>query len=319
MLMATTVKIWGCGGTGINQLDGLKNIPTGGAYPAKIELVGIDTSSSNPFDGDYYRVKGMTGAAKDRPVAFEELSKSNIIPEIVDQFEPGDFNIVIGSGGGGTGSVVMPLLTGELLKRGHTTVILFIHTDLSSKEAENSYKTFAGFAGMSSTVYKKPFVVVPYMNSDTGRHIVDMSIYDTVGELAVLVSGAHRGLDAKDIDNLFDYTRVTKAPPQLTLLDLRDSDTIAEYKGFEGVIATGFVTQSLDNVTIPFEHAYNCEGEYTANTDMNDTYAILTAKGTDLVLDNMKQIWERRQSADAAIESVETKVVANESTSGLMF
>lgn len=316
--MAIKMKIWGCGGAGINQLDGLKAIPTGGAFPAKIDLVGIDTSASNPFDGNYYRVKGMKGAAKERPVAFEELSKSNIIPEIVDQFEPGDFNVVIGSGGGGTGSVVCPLLAGELLKRGAPTVIIFIHTDVSSIEAENSYKTFAGFAGMASGVYKKPFVVAPLMNSRAGRSSVDTAVYDIVTKLAVLISGTHRGLDPKDIANLFDYTRVTSAPPQLTLLQMCDADTIETYKGFEGVISTGFVTSSLDSVDLGFSHAYNCEGEFAPDSDINDVYAVLTAKGTGDIIDDMKSMWDQRKVEDEAISKVEANVVTAESTGGLM-
>lgn len=227
------MNIYACGGTGTNVCAEFVNYVQKSAVGfADVECFFIDTSRSNlnPSipEEKIYLVENQEGAGKDRSAIYNPLADAQT--EILHNFKPGDINIVVHSLSGGTGSVIGPIITAELLSRDIPVIVLGIASTPSKKETENSLKTIKSYESISSKLNKPVIMVYKENTPETPRTYIDNEVKTTLVLLSVLFSGQNKELDRSDLVNFLNYPKVTTFPPRLSQLDFF-SKTIKVTKG----------------------------------------------------------------------------------------
>lgn len=218
------VRIFACGGTAINIVSVFGSMGSDAATNkryAEAEVCYIDTSESNvkvssvPAD-QLYLVKGCDGSGKDRAKNAARIKE--ILPEFLHQFKPEDFNIIVHSSGGGSGSVAGPLIYNELISRGKEAIVVVVGTIDSKKELTNTVNTLKGYEHAASS-QDHPVLMAYFENHVHGSMAeVDQEVISTLIKLLIVFSGNNHGLDSEDIKNFINYENVTDFEPSLTLL-----------------------------------------------------------------------------------------------------
>lgn len=211
------VSVYFCGGTGANVNDLLKQqIATfNRSGMADLHPFVIDTSTSNlaTLKDNVYIYKGLDGFGKKRDEDPQAIKKK--IPEILSKFEPQEFNIVVGSISGGSGSIIMPLVVRELLAMGKGVIVLGVVSTDTDTEIENASDTLGNLEKITQST-GRPVIFRPCVNPPDGNQAeVDKSIVLDIMMLAMLFSRRNARLDQSDLRNWLDYHRLTKAPVKL--------------------------------------------------------------------------------------------------------
>lgn len=184
----------------------------------------IDTSQSNrtrdlPAD-DCFFIPDLDGAGQDRRQNYRDIAPA--IAPIIERFTPGDFNIVLFTAGGGSGSVIGPLIMRYLLEHGHTAVAVAVGADDTKKAVENTLGTIKTLETQSATLGQP--VVVSYHENAVGQayHNVDDDVLFALHALERLSDQDNHGLDTADVHNWTQFQRVTGFHPQLASLLICD-------------------------------------------------------------------------------------------------
>lgn len=255
-----TLRIWGAGGAGANLLN-LIDIPSDATGFPDTKYTIVDTSKSN-LDKDQssksnvYLIPGVDGSGKER--RFAHAVAAEHIDQILLDNPIADFNIIIFSLSGGSGSVIGPLLLEALIKRGHSVVALVITSTASAIEAKNAHDTIGTLQNLSTKKLKKPIAISFHENSPkTNRQSVDDIIINSVKSLALLVSGANHELDKKDINKWLHFDKI---PPHLVDLIIYLSD--GDQKLIENVTAISIANLLPDKQVqeLSLGQQYSCVG-----------------------------------------------------------
>ena len=267
-----TMRVYGVGGTGINLISNwmAKRENEELAGYATIDAVGIDTSRSNllpnALEERFYHIEGLDGGGKLR-----NLNVQTLLPEIkpiLSKFQPRDVNVLIASAAGGSGSVLLPLLSKELIAADQITVAILVLTDGSQIETENSRKTIATLANMSKQL-DKPFVV--HFVSEETRDRADKKVREMIADLAMLFSNEHLELDRTDLKHFINYNVVTSAAASLASLNCYASSEPKAMK-INGAIAVAELQPSTD-IPTGIVHA---EYKQLDNQNLSYYYTITT-------------------------------------------
>ena len=228
------VRIYSCGGGGLNIGSRFEryrdNVAPGFAYCAPVY---IDTSRANLntaiSDDNCYLLKEVDGSGKVRAQNHQEIAK--VTRDIIQKFPPLDYNIVISTASGGSGSVIAPLLTAELLSKGAITVVVTIGSTTSVKEAENTLKTLKSYDVIARSEKVNSPVVMSYIQNtgDISRAQADEIQDQLICSLCILFSRENKALDTADLENwaFFNRPGVTPFGPQLVSLHVCDSSADA--------------------------------------------------------------------------------------------
>lgn len=264
MRQKNKIAIYGCGGMGINACTKVINIPTNATGFADVEFTLVDTSQSNLSSSaegmNKYLIPGLDGSGKDRKFTHEQALPH--INTILTKHQPKDFNIVIFSLAGGSGSVLGPLLISELLSRDENVFAFCVGNLDSGIEADNSLKTVATLQGISQSK-QCPVVARFYMNDvDYTRTHVDTQLEHDIRALALFLSGTNEELDNEDIHKFLFFNRVSKVPVPPQLVDFMvfsQTDTAELPSGFVA-IAVASVLPSYDDARLNLGQPYSCAG-----------------------------------------------------------
>lgn len=227
--MKNRISIYGAGGAGANILrfmtkEGIR-ADDGFAYS---DVYYVDTSRSNiPADVPEERVfiyrdpsnQDLKGNGKVRKSNYNILGDNSVTNGILHKFHPGALNIVINSCGGGTGSIVGPLLTKALIEKGENVVVVTVGSMSSMMDASNTLaclKTYDSIASLTKT----PISMV-YLENEPGQSHAEINAiaYRYVLLLTTFFSNEHEGIDNSDLKNFLDFTKVTSYPPRLSSLN----------------------------------------------------------------------------------------------------
>lgn len=275
-----TVRLYGCGGTGINLLsawneDHGRLLPAGGL----IQISYVDTSDSNlPADLNadrVYLLEGKDGSGKVRSENSDEISRSLL--NLLQKMPEGDLNIVLFSASGGSGSVFGPLLMAELAKRNAPTVGIVVGTEESVITCENTLKTLKTLEALADRTSTP--MVISYHHNKTGkpRSQVDIEAREVMSSVALLGGGNFHSLDTRDISNWITY-RTTGVRPQLSLLHVYDDPAVLDEKASDP-ISIASLRKDPDQTTYSILPMYPCEGFVDVAIDNFDQlhYVINTA------------------------------------------
>lgn len=217
MSKSNKVRIYGCGGAGINRAMAIVGIEHG-IDCAEFNAVALDTSSSN-FDRNNltlptYQLKTGVTADGSEAEGSGGVRKSNYpaiaasIKEMLGSHPPSVFNVVIFSASGGSGSVIGPLMIRELNRRGLPTIAVVIGDDNSLLATMNTLKTMQSLDAIAIAT-RRPVVMSYHQNSpDVSRTDVDKDINSVMGSLSILLSGNNHGMDTQDMINFIQYNNV---------------------------------------------------------------------------------------------------------------
>jgi hypothetical protein len=215
--MSKQIRIYGCGGAGVNIVShytGRQSEPG----CAEIMPALVDTSRSNlknreiPQDATYL-VDGLDGSGKIRAENHAEIQKT--IKQILVQIQPTDFNLIVFSASGGSGSVIGPLLVKELSDRKIPVIAVVIGSDESVIAAENTLKTLQSLESIAQGTEMPVIMNYHQNNLNDKRSGVDRSIYSVIGCFSVLASGENLEMDYRDLVHWIQYTKVNNGRPQL--------------------------------------------------------------------------------------------------------
>lgn len=254
-----TVRVFGCGGAGINITSffngaGIEN------GCAEVTPAYIDTSRSNlrsEFnEQDVFILENVDGSGKVRKENHEEIA--NVTRQILLQIPPKDFNIVVFSASGGSGSVCGPLLVAELLERKVPVVALVVGSDESIITATNTLNTLKTLEKISKV--KKLPVVTYYEHNERNRKQseVDRQLQLVISTLSVLTSRMNHGMDTRDILNWVQFSNTTSVQPQLSLLEVFKDK--AEAEATADPISVASVYQDRDEPQVGLVPEYHTDG-----------------------------------------------------------
>ena len=261
---AGKVRIYGCGGCGINLAAKV------GAHPAElglsaVEVVFVDTSRSNLKSASTegipsYLLDGVDGSGKIRRENSDAIADR--IGDLLLEHRPLDLNIVCFSSAGGSGSVFGPLIVKALLERDAPVVAFMVGSVESAITATNSLNTLKSLDVIADRA-AAPLVVYYNQNRrDEPRSKVDADFVNAMLAFRVLGSKQNEGLDSRDLQNFLRFDRACRAQPQLALLEIiasRDVEEIASL-GINHVISVASIFRDTDALPFPLPNEYQATG-----------------------------------------------------------
>ena len=234
------VTVYGCGGMGVNLVSDLL-AGDGELGFAITKTCFIDTSKANlqnkdVNEEDVYLFQGKDGAGKERKAVYEDVVKH--APSILQKFKPTALNIMVHSGGGGSGSVIGPVLAGELLARGEQVILVMVGSTDTRTEILNTINTLKSIESIADK-RGKPLVVHYLENSAKfNRTEVNKMARSAISLLCGLYSGQHEELDSADLKNWLDFLRFQGGKPQLSSLNFSTGSKELSTTGTIASVAT---------------------------------------------------------------------------------
>ena len=255
------IRIYCAGGAGTNIGSMLeKHRQQDEAGFGNIDIVYIDTSISNfkqhVNKTNAYLLEGLDGSGKVRSENHEDIN--NNIRAILQQFKPTDLNIIMASAAGGSGSVIGPLLTRELLHSDVPTVVLTIGSADTRLDTENTLKTIKSYEAIARMT-EAPVVMAYVQNSQTtSRAEADSIMFNTIMSLTVLFSRQNPELDSKDLKHWLQFNKVTTFPIGLATLTILENKSPIENLG--AIISVATLAKEGTSTTLLEMPEYQCVG-----------------------------------------------------------
>jgi len=262
------IRLYCCGGAGINIGSHFENGSQNEPGFANIKLTYVDTSKSNlAREGlskdSVYLLEGVDGSGKVRTENHAEISRN--VRNVLQQFKPSFFNVVLFSGSGGSGSVFGPLIVSELLQQGQAVTVIMIGSDDSAISANNTIKTIKSLDAIAD---RSGLPVVCYYRQnypETKRSEIDADCHYVISTLAVLCSKQNAELDTQDVVNWVQYTKPTSAPARFAKLTLHDTKGV---DAIQSPISIASIMPDPDEPSYNNVPDYHCVG-YPAAKNLN--------------------------------------------------
>ena len=266
-----TINVYGAGGCGINLASKFSNfVPTNGY--AAIKTVYLDVGEGNfpkeASDDQCRTLADEDGSGKIRSQNASVIAER--IPDVLNTHVPATFNVIIFSAGGGSGSVIGPLLARELSRKDAPYVVILIGDNESHTSAKNTYKTYMTLENISQST-NLPISMSWHKNSaETPRTVVDKSVHDEVLKIAKLASGQNRDLDSRDLANWVYYTRPNpELIPQLSLLTITtDASAVSQ---INNPLSVAHLLKGENSLPKDFSPQYSCPGYLPDGDESSDS------------------------------------------------
>jgi hypothetical protein len=299
------VRLYACGGGGINMGHKIDHVAhNNGDSFAQLDVVYIDTSKSNLNSdiqsGSVYLIDGLDGSGQVRRENHGAIAER--VRDILQTFKPVDLNIVLSTGGGGSGSVIAPSIVSELLAKDFPVVVICVGDDSTKKYAENTLNTLKSYDQIASSVRQQPVVMSYLQNSaEMTRPVIDQRIQHLVLSLCLLYSRQNRELDSKDLYNWLHYPKVTSYKPALTALTLIEDLNAIGLAKLGNLISIATLTFDGTDATLPIrpevQYIGYVDAEISKEMKISGAIHYVTSDGvlTDVaaglheVLDEMKE------------------------------
>lgn len=297
------VRLYSAGGAGVNIGAQFVNRPEQDGY-ATIHPAFIDTSRSNLKDNisdkDVYILENVDGAGKIRKEHAGEIQ--NVIKNVLLKFKPMDFNIVVFSASGGSGSVFGPLLIGELIERGLPAIAVVVGSDESALTCLNTMNTLKSLEGVSRSKGKPVVMYYDHNKRGVRRSEIDESLCSAISALSALASRQNDEMDSQDITNWLEYHKSSSVRPQLSLLSIYQSHEKVE--SVQNPISIASLYRSADDDTISVVPDYNTHGFTGPNVDLGPLHFIISVDGVPAIGQRIqKTLNELQEIRDSRVES----------------
>ncbi len=260
-VIRNNVSIFACGGCGINIVGTLPDSTSDAKAIAT--CYAIDTSKSNLHDSKFssdnlYLFEGIDGSGKVRSENHEVIAKNTL--QILQKFQPGAFNIVVHSGGGGSGNVIAGSLVSELARQGEQVVVIMIGSTNSQIEVENTHKTLKSYEVIAQRAGCP--IIVHYLENgvNASRKTIDGGAHAAIQALLMLFSGLNAEMDSADLRNWVAHAGAKE------VFSLQFCPTTEAYARAGTVISVATLAREDHNVALDPSPAYQTVG-YVVNKD----------------------------------------------------
>lgn len=290
-----TVRFYACGGAGTNILRAYRENQglEFGDQRANEKYSFIDTSVANLHNADInetFLLKGADGSGSDRRKNGKAIY--DLLPEILLQHEPGDFNVVVFSLSGGTGSVAGPLLLERLLREGHSAAAVVAYDSSSLNRITNTLGTMQGLEAAVERIQRP--IGMFLAENDSSKSLLENNIVPqfVLSALSILASGKNAHLDSSDVANFFDFNKVTHQKPSLALLEafVREEDLAK----LGSAISFAALLNDRGAVAPAFKCDYNTVGYLPeGNKSAPAFYYALSAHRLNEVIDGLLELQSR--------------------------
>lgn len=210
------------GGCGLNVATHVMDLPN---------VHCIDTCDKNIVDvhrtGKVFLTQGTRGAGKNRAFILPKVRPQ--IPTYMATIPEADFYIVCYSLGGGSGSVLGPLITGALADRQAAFVSFVIGAMESPEVLQNDIDTMKSLESIA--VRKETPIVINYTPNVNGQtyEYTNSQVAANIRRMVCLTNQNHQRLDVFDVQNWVRFTDKHKnLIPQVCELHISDSRKDAE-------------------------------------------------------------------------------------------
>lgn len=289
--MAQNMRIYGVGGAGVNIASRYIDFPEQRDNVARIVPALIDTSQSNLRHRDLgntetYLIEGLDGSGKIRQDNHQAISKT--IKEMLVEIPPDQFNVVVFSASGGSGSVIGPLLIKEMMSKGLPVMAIVVGSYESVVTADNTRKTLQSLesvAQMTST----PVVMSYHLNRPgTKRSQIDEQVYLAIACLAVLASGEVLEMDRQDIVNWLNFTKVGGQPQLATLHLSLGQEQLENHKA---PVSVASIFSNPDQIRPSIYSDYHTDGYADlSHVDVDEIHYIISVDDLTKIYSEIKEI-----------------------------
>lgn len=238
----SNITVWSCGGCGTNIAKQLNDLD--------IDINYIDTSTSNlkgVKSDNIFLIEDIDGAGKDRSKTYEYFK--HIAEDVLIRFKPSDnLNIVISSLSGGSGSVISPLVTKELIQKGYNTIVIGVDSRHSVKELDNSVKTLKTYKAISDSVNK---AISLFYIENTNRKETDKQAIWFITMMSLLVNkNKTEEFDTSDLNSFINFDKVTDNTPTVSIIEVNANEVITPTKN-TSVVSTILLTTDKNSTIQP--------------------------------------------------------------------
>lgn len=235
------LRVYYCGGTGTNVGKQILDLD--------IESSFIDTSSSNLKNVDsslVFLTPEMDGGGKDRSLVYDKFK--DYVEDILIQFKPSEqLNLVVSSLSGGSGSIISPMVTKELISRGYNAIVIGIDSRHSMKEIDNTIKTLKTFQSFADSV--KKCISLFYIENNS-RKEADQRAIRFINLMSLLVNKDQTSeFDTADLSNYINFNKVTDNKPTVSIIEINPNEDLVTEKN-TSVVSTILVTTNSHNTIV---------------------------------------------------------------------
>lgn len=308
--MSKTMRIYGCGGAGVNLVSHYFGKETE-ANMAEFKPALIDTSKSNLLGKDKqidpdstYLVPDLDGSGKIRRENYDEISK--VVKQIMVSLPPGDMNVVVYSGSGGSGSVIGPLIQKYLNEKGLPVVSVVVGSDESTVAAENTLNTIKSLEKIAQST-GLPVVMSFHKNDLSGRRSdTDKVIRSVISCLGILSSGVNLEMDYRDLVHWIQYTKINGGRAQLATMHVATSAD--QMQRISGPLSVASLYSSPDQDHLATDADYQSVGYADlSHTDFDQAHFVIGVNDLAKISQDMKaqvnSLLEKR-SARVEVDSI---------------
>lgn len=210
------------GGCGLNVATHLLDLPNVHCFDTCDKNVVPEHRNVNMF-----LTKGTRGAGKNRAFILPKVRPQ--VPAMMATIPEADFYVICYSLGGGSGSVLGPLITSALADRGAAFVSFVIGAKESPEVLQNGIDTMKTLEAIA--VRKEVPVVIHYTPNVNGQTYEKTNEYvaEHIRRVALLTNQNHNRLDVHDVINWVRYNiKHKELIPQVCELHISDNRSDAE-------------------------------------------------------------------------------------------
>lgn len=253
-------RIYACGGGAINITADLPDYRDIKGFSDTM-VSRIDTSASNLTTNmpgsSVYLLEGADGSGMERAHNYEPVCAA--LDQILAKHQPADFNIVIFTASGGSGSVIGPVICGELLKRNAPVLAMVIGTTGCKQQTTNSINTYKSLWGVTEAA-RAPLAMLYFeVDQNNSQRDIDAAVLGSLTSLLNLLDSENTKIDSKDLTNFLRYTNVHKADVGLVAMEIFLGDDINEIAG-TAPIAMASIWPDDDRKFLSVTPAYHTNG-----------------------------------------------------------
>lgn len=222
-----SVRVIGCGGCGINIVSSLLTNPIypSGSEPYQFNVAGMDTNDEALYRGiiyDFVELGDGRGGGLNRASIVDNV-RARLLKMDSDQLFLAEFNIIVASASGASGSTIAPLLAAEIKRRGFRCAIVLV-ADLSAgllvSNTEGALRSLDA-AAKNNGIY---LPVAIFTNQD-GRAAADAGVRDAIRGLYEVMALPTYELDVRDRLHFVDGGYINNVAPGVRQIHVGDPMT----------------------------------------------------------------------------------------------
>lgn len=251
---------------GVDLINNTHTVPNKNA-----KFVAMDSSDANETSDlfEIVRMPSATGPDKLARGSGKVRKLNNPQAEkFVETFfsihKPSDFNVVVCSTSGGTGSMLAQVAYIWLIKHGHNAVLAFFSEHTSQVEMENSINTKRGYgAQVGKKFLNTPVVYLECVNKPgMTRGEVNKAMVQELDYLSLFLTTTNEEVDYQDIANLLNYSKHFNVPASMSRITFHDQDSARAYTGKPPVAVCSLFENRNDVIPLFEGCVYRSTGVY---------------------------------------------------------